>query len=190
MNVLTDYRLDLLAQTPFCQNGKRIHKLCHSVKVVRRVGCDLYFLLVTRCWTILTKEDDRRHHQEGVRAAHFVNGYIKRERKKKRKELEEDETSSHSSNSRGEEITLTYHLMYIPRILKNDLRRQYPIMFANVYNSCDYDFMMKFIHQLCDLTGRVTMRDTYAQNGKRRLDFFLFLIFIYIYSRFSLYPLL
>jgi len=117
--------------------------------------------------TILTKVDERHQerHNNGQRPAHFVNGYMKRERKKKRKEFEKNEGDSHSSISHGEETTLTYHLMYIPRILKNDLRRQYPIMFANVYNSCDYDFMMKFFHQFCDLTGRVTMRDTYAQNG-------------------------
>mmetsp|Transcript_17929 Transcript_17929/g.19431 ORF Transcript_17929/g.19431 Transcript_17929/m.19431 type:complete len:347 (-) Transcript_17929:12-1052(-) len=117
--------------------------------------------------TILTKVDERHQerHNNGQRPAHFVNGYMKRERKKKRKELEEDEGDSNSSNSRGVETTLTYHLMYIPRILKNDLRRQYPIMFANVYNSCDYDFMMKFIHQFCDLTGHVKITDTYAPNG-------------------------
>ncbi len=121
--------------------------------------------------TILTKVDDGRHHHHhhqeiqnnSKQLAHFVNGYMKRERKKKRKELEEDETSS---NSLEEATTLTYHLMYIPRILKNDLRRQYPIMFANVYNSCDYDFMMKFINQFCEVTGRVTMSDTYTKNGK------------------------
>eukprot|EP01040_Poterioochromonas_malhamensis_P016142 gene16142-18254_t len=65
--------------------------------------------------TILTKVDDRQQesYNNGLRAGHFVNGYIKRERKKKRKELEEDETSSSSHSSiicHGEEATLTYHL--------------------------------------------------------------------------------
>ncbi len=32
---------------------------------------------------------------------------------------------------------LEYNIHYIPRILKNDLRRQYPMIFTNVFNSCD-----------------------------------------------------
>jgi len=59
-----------------------------------------------------------------------------------------------------------YNLLYKPRILKNDLRRQYPIIFANVYNTCDSNLMLKFFHQFCDIhTGLVTLRDTYSFNG-------------------------
>lgn len=32
---------------------------------------------------------------------------------------------------------LEYNFLYIPRILKNDLRRQYPMIFTNVFNSCE-----------------------------------------------------
>jgi hypothetical protein len=119
--------------------------------------------------TILTKDKsssnssgDHNHesNRKGNRAAHFVNGYIKKERKKKRKELDDDENSSRSSGSRGKSTALTYHLMYVPRILKHDLRRQYPIMFAHVCNACDPDLMMKFIYQFCDPIG-VTVSDSY-----------------------------
>ncbi len=116
--------------------------------------------------TILTKDTsssgDHNHEniRKGNRAAHFVNGYIKKERKKKRKELEEDENSSHSSGRRDKSTALTYHLLYVPRILKHDLRRQYPIMFAHVCNACDPDLMMKFIYQFCDPIG-VTVSDSY-----------------------------
>ncbi len=111
--------------------------------------------------------DAHQESQNNNIAAYSVNGFIKKEeRKKKRKELEEDENSSLSSNASGEMTTLTYHLMYIPRILKNDLRRQYPIMFANVYNSCDYDFMTKFLNQFCDNSARVTITDSYAKDGE------------------------
>eukprot|EP01031_Cornospumella_fuschlensis_P032422 gene32422-39207_t len=34
----------------------------------------------------------------------------------------------------------------LPKILKNDIRRSYPAMFANVYNSCDESLMNKYLH--------------------------------------------
>jgi hypothetical protein len=34
----------------------------------------------------------------------------------------------------------------LPRIVKSDVRRQYATMFANVYNTGDYDYMMKYLH--------------------------------------------
>ena len=45
----------------------------------------------------------------------------------------------------AEETTLEYHFHHIPRILKNDLRRQYPIMFSNVYNAANFDYMRKYL---------------------------------------------
>ncbi len=67
---------------------------------------------------------------------HYMNKHTK-ERLLKRK-LEAEVCSRDSA-------TLTYNLLYIPRILKTDLRRQYPVMFMNVYNSCDYVYMKKFM---------------------------------------------
>ena len=33
-----------------------------------------------------------------------------------------------------------------PRIMRSDVRRDYATMWANVFNSCDYDHMMRHIH--------------------------------------------
>lgn len=38
-----------------------------------------------------------------------------------------------------------YKYGLVPRILKNDIRRFYPSMFANVYNSCDYNFIKYYM---------------------------------------------
>jgi hypothetical protein len=35
--------------------------------------------------------------------------------------------------------------LYLPRIPRKDIRRQYASMFANVYNSQDFDFMKIFL---------------------------------------------
>lgn len=43
------------------------------------------------------------------------------------------------------ETVLEYNILNRPRMLKNDLRRHYPFMFQNVFNSGDYNFMMKFL---------------------------------------------
>ncbi len=68
-------------------------------------------------------------------AGHYLNKHTKERLKRK---LEEEACSRDAA-------TLTYNLLYIPRILKTDLRRQYPVMFMNVYNSCDYVYMKKFM---------------------------------------------
>ena len=31
--------------------------------------------------------------------------------------------------------------------MKSDIRRSYGLMFTNVYNSCDYDYMMNYLDQ-------------------------------------------
>eukprot|EP01040_Poterioochromonas_malhamensis_P012766 gene12766-13992_t len=36
-------------------------------------------------------------------------------------------------------------IYYLPRIPRNDVRRQYAMMFSNVYNSHDWDYMSKFV---------------------------------------------
>ncbi|RYG95353.1 hypothetical protein EON65_56105 [archaeon] len=33
----------------------------------------------------------------------------------------------------------------LPKILKHDIRRSYPAMFSNIYNSCDADLMNKYL---------------------------------------------
>eukprot|EP01040_Poterioochromonas_malhamensis_P008913 gene8913-9650_t len=71
-------------------------------------------------------------------AGHYVNIHTKKQLKKKRKL---DETTKSSSSS----TVVTYNLLYIPRILKSDLRRQYPVMFMNAFNSCDYHYMRGFV---------------------------------------------
>lgn len=44
---------------------------------------------------------------------------------------------------------LEYNLHYVPRILKNDLRRQYPVMFTNVFNSFDFNYVRMFLETFC-----------------------------------------
>lgn len=57
-------------------------------------------------------------------------------RKRRATELESEKKNGEKPN------TICYHL---PRIWKSDIRRQYATMFANVYNTCDYDYMKKYI---------------------------------------------
>ncbi len=121
--------------------------------------------------TILTKEGDRRSNRRDSSscAAHFINGYMKRERKNQKKKEKKKESGSQNITvaSSSNHAVLMYNLLYKPRILKNDLRRQYPIIFANVYNTCDCHLMLKFFQQFCDVqTGIVTLSDTYPVNGK------------------------
>ncbi len=139
--------------------------------------------------TILTTEGDRRsNRKESSCAAHFINGYIQRERKnqKKRKKEKENDSDDTVTNSSKHEVALMYNLLYKPRILKNDLRRQYPIIFANVYNTCDSNLMLKFFHQFCDVhTGIVNIADTYPThpiNGKLNsyVLFFSSLFFVFV----------
>lgn len=42
---------------------------------------------------------------------------------------------------------IEYNIAHIPRILKDDIRRQYAVMFVNVHNTADYAYMMKFINR-------------------------------------------
>lgn len=53
-----------------------------------------------------------------------------------------------------------YHVNYVPRIVKSDVRRQYGFMFASVYNHCDYDYMMKFIQTFVRPRSTVSSRRT------------------------------
>ena len=53
-----------------------------------------------------------------------------------------------------------YHMNYVPRIVKSDVRRQYGFMFASVYNHCDYDYMMKFIQTFVRPRSTVSSRRT------------------------------
>ncbi len=36
-------------------------------------------------------------------------------------------------------------IYYLPRIPRNDVRRQYAMMFSNVYNSHDWNYMSRFV---------------------------------------------
>ncbi len=71
-------------------------------------------------------------------AGHYLNKHTK-QRLLKRK-LDEQAYSKDAA-------TITYNLLYIPRILKTDLRRQYPVMFMKVFNSCNYDYMQGFVNR-------------------------------------------
>lgn len=44
----------------------------------------------------------------------------------------------------NEKEAKAYRYGLIPRIVKNDIRRFYSVMFANVYNKCDINHMIDF----------------------------------------------
>jgi hypothetical protein len=46
--------------------------------------------------------------------------------------------------------TETKRQQFLPRIVKSDIRRQYGTMFANVYNSPDFDYMKDFMDTFCN----------------------------------------
>jgi hypothetical protein len=78
-------------------------------------------------------------------AGHYVNKHTRRSvKKRKMKEEEEEAKAEAEARSLKDSATLTYNLLYIPRILKSDLRRQYPVMFMNVFNSCNRDVINGF----------------------------------------------
>ena len=66
----------------------------------------------------------------------------KASKSRKRKAATPSSSDDTSSNTGSERAVVSYHL---PRIWKSDIRRQYATMFANVYNACDYNYMMKYI---------------------------------------------
>lgn len=39
--------------------------------------------------------------------------------------------------------------LFLPRIVKQDIRRSYATMFSNVYNTCDFGFTMQFLETFC-----------------------------------------
>lgn len=98
--------------------------------------------------TVLTESSSStlkyNNHYDKAIVGHYINKHTKKILKKRK--LNQDE-------SQHESATFTYNILYIPRILKNDLRRQYPVMFMNVFNACNYDYMMnfldKFFHNDC-----------------------------------------
>lgn len=61
----------------------------------------------------------------------------------------EKKKSSKKRKAEAAPTVLEYNLHYMPRILKNDLRRQYPVMFTNVFNSCDFNFVQMFLETFC-----------------------------------------
>lgn len=61
----------------------------------------------------------------------------------------EKKKSSKKRKAEAAPTILEYNLHYMPRILKNDLRRQYPVMFTNVFNSCDFNFVQMFLETFC-----------------------------------------
>ncbi len=71
-------------------------------------------------------------------AGHYLNKHTKEQLKKRKLQ---EKICLRDAN------TLTYNLLYMPRILKTDLRRQYPVMFMNVFNSCNYDYMQGFVNR-------------------------------------------
>ena len=53
----------------------------------------------------------------------------------------------------------------VPRIVKNDIRRQYLSMLTNVLNTCDFPFMYAFIHTFCAPDVMMFKQNMYILNG-------------------------
>eukprot|EP01040_Poterioochromonas_malhamensis_P008661 gene8662-9373_t len=71
-------------------------------------------------------------------AGYYLNKHTKKYLKKRKFE---DERNTRDSNC------ITYNLLYMPRILKTDLRRQYPVMFVNAINSCNNEYIQGFVNK-------------------------------------------
>lgn len=71
-------------------------------------------------------------------AGYYLNKHTKKYLKKRKLE---DERNARDSNC------ITYNLLYMPRILKTDLRRQYPVMFVNAFNSCNNEYIQSFVNK-------------------------------------------
>lgn len=78
-------------------------------------------LLIIPMRTVAEEEEEEEQRNKGRKNKHRV----------KKRSLDPEE----NPNS----------IYYLPRIPRRDIRRQYAMMFSNVYNSQDWDFMSKFI---------------------------------------------
>ncbi len=62
--------------------------------------------------------------------------------------------------------------MHIPKIVKSDIRRQYGVMFANVYNSLDCEMMKSFTSSYFDSSRFVYFqRDQHIMQGTKHKQF-------------------
>lgn len=75
---------------------------------------------------------------------------------KKKRKYRKTELALKRKKSELGMIEYRYHI--IPRIVKSDIRRQYGHMFANVYNSCDYNFMMDFFTKFVRMDGDFSIK--------------------------------
>ena len=101
-----------------------------------REGNEMSEKVLTKCIKVLFT-DTRKHV-----AGHYINKHTRKTVKRKSKEVEAEDAKE--ARCLKDSATLTYNLLYIPRILKSDLRRQYPVMFMNVFNSCNRDVINGF----------------------------------------------
>lgn len=77
-----------------------------------------------------------------------------------------DKTKQRTSRKRkasAAPTVLEYNLHRMPRILKNDLRRQYPAIFTNVFNACDANQMRLMLKTF----ARPDIRNIMQFSGKR-----------------------
>lgn len=95
---------------------------------------------MVRATTILTESSlssGRTQPSENLLSSHYSNEKTNNKSGKKRK------AGSASTT------VLEYNLFYVPRIHKNDLRRQYPVMFSNVFNTCDAFHVNNYLQTFC-----------------------------------------
>lgn len=78
-------------------------------------------------------------------------------------ELQQCDTTARKRRKREEQSQIVQLQMQFklprPRILKNDFRRNYPIMWVNVFNGCDYQQMMLHLNTYYERNVTIQQRD-------------------------------
>lgn len=64
----------------------------------------------------------------------------------------------------GTQRQLQQHQLSYPRVVQSDIRRNFPTLFARVYNACDYDTMMDHIRSY--YTGNVSVQQRDLRFGE------------------------
>jgi hypothetical protein len=77
-----------------------------------------------------------------------------------------DEDSAHERKRKASAAScasVELYKMPRPRILKRDFRRVFPMMWASVFNSCDYDYMLQHLYTYYDPEIALVQRDLRAR---------------------------
>lgn len=117
------------------------------------ISCSPENAVIVQARTVLTESSlnsGRAQPSEAPLCASYSNEKTKQRASRKRK-------------ASAAPTVLEYNLHRMPRILKNDLRRQYPAIFTNVFNACDANQMRLMLKTF----ARPDIRNIMQFSGKR-----------------------